>query len=338
MDALLDQLATSVTKAQTLEDLSRPLLSMLQLVSGLDSAYLTTIDEVKDEQKILFSHNAREMNIPEGLTVPWEDTLCKRALEQNQPFTANVSECWGDSSAAKALGIETYISTPIRVGNGAIYGTLCAASGKSQQPSGDVKKLLGLFATLIAQNVERERLLRDLVDSNEALARQARTDVLTGLYNRRGLLDELERVLKHAKRSDTYTFVAFADLDGLKEVNDVHGHEVGDALLARVGASLKESLRGEDLAARIGGDEFVVVGHGPKDFATAKEAGEVFRDRVSAATKLRVQAESTVLNYQGASVGLAIIAPGSSTPEEALDVADDAMYEVKRERRDGNGT
>ncbi|GAB3183518.1 sensor domain-containing diguanylate cyclase [Hydrogenophaga aquatica] len=334
MDALLDQLATSVTKARTLEDLSRPLLSMLQLVSGLDSAYLTTIDLEKDEQKILFSHNAHDMQIPEGLAVPWGDTLCKRALEEGKPFTSNVSDCWGYSSAAKALGIETYVSTPIRLGDGALYGTLCAASSRSQVPSEDVRKLLALFATLIAQNIERERLLKELVASNHALAQQARTDVLTGLYNRRGLLEELARVLKHAKRSDTYTFVAFADLDGLKEVNDVHGHEVGDALLARVGASLKDSLRGEDLAARIGGDEFVVVGHGPKDYSTAEGASAVFRDRVSAATRVRVEVESTVLDYRGASVGLAIIAPGSSTPEEALDVADDAMYVVKRSRKE----
>lgn len=334
MDALLDQLATSVTKAQTLEDLSRPLLSMLQLVSGLDSAYLTTIDLDKDQQKILFSHNAHDMQIPEGLAVPWGDTLCKRALEEEKPFTSNVSDCWGDSSAAKALGIETYVSTPIRLGDGALYGTLCAASSKSQVPNEDVRKLLALFATLIAQNVERERLLKELVASNNALAHQARTDVLTGLYNRRGLLDELDRVLKYAKRSDTYTFVAFADLDGLKEVNDVRGHEVGDALLARVGSSLKDSLRGEDLAARIGGDEFVVVGHGPKDYSNAEKAGTVFRDRVSAATRVQVEVEATVLDYQGASVGLAIIAPGSSTPEEALDAADDAMYEVKKSRKE----
>lgn len=333
MDALLDQLATSVTEAQTLEDLSRPLLSLLQIVSGLDSTYLTTIDLDRDEQRILYSHNVHDMNIPEGLTVPWGDTLCKRALEEGQPFTSNVSSCWGDSDASKALGIETYLSTPIRFGDGTLYGTLCAASSRSQVPGDDVRKLLQLFATLISQNVERERLLRDLVASNDSLMLVARTDVLTGLFNRRGLLEELARILSHAKRLDTYTFVAFADLDGLKQVNDVYGHESGDLLLAAIGARLKDSLRGEDLASRIGGDEFVVVGHGPSEFTAAQDAGAVFKERVAAATRLTIPIDGTEVSYGGASVGLAIIAPGAKTAGQALDAADDAMYEVKRLRK-----
>ena len=167
MDQILDRLVSSVTEARNLEELSRPLLSILQQVSGLDSAYLTTIDLDRDEQRILYANNAGEMDIPEGLAVPWSDTLCKRALEEGRPFTSNVSQCWGDSDAAKALGIETYLSTPIRLGNGVLYGTLCAASHKSQDPNPDVKRLLALFATLIAQNIERERLLRELIASNQ---------------------------------------------------------------------------------------------------------------------------------------------------------------------------
>jgi diguanylate cyclase len=115
MDALLDRLVTSVTTARSLEELTRPLLEMLQAVSGLDSAYLTVIDAALDQQRILFSHNTQTMVIPEGLAVPWGDTLCKRALDENRPFTSNVSSCWGDSEAAKALGIETYLSVPVRL-------------------------------------------------------------------------------------------------------------------------------------------------------------------------------------------------------------------------------
>ncbi len=309
------------------------MLSILQHVSGLDSAYLTTIDLDRDEQRILYANNAGEMDIPEGLAVPWSDTLCKRALEEGRPFTSNVSQCWGDSDAAKALGIETYLSTPIRLGNGVLYGTLCAASHKSQDPNPDVKRLLALFATLIAQNIERERLLRELIASNDALAIQARTDELTGLYNRRALLDELGRMLANGKRSGVSVFVAFVDLDGLKVLNDSYGHEVGDALIVQVGKALRTNLREEDLAARIGGDEYIVVGPGPARADSAKEAGSVFRDRIAAATKITLTLGSFQLDYPGASVGLAIVQPGEMDAAQALDAADAAMYQIKRERR-----
>lgn len=308
---------------------------MLQQVSGLDSAYLTTIDLSRDEQRILYAHNAGEMNMPEGLAVPWEDTLCKRALDEGRPFTPNVSQCWGDSDAARALGIETYISTPIRLGNGDLYGTLCAASSKSQEPSPDVKRLLALFATLIAQNVERERLLQALVASNQALAVQARTDELTGLYNRRALLEELGRMLAMGKRSGVSVFVVFVDLDGLKAINDSRGHEVGDALIVQVGKALRSSLREEDFAARIGGDEYIVVGPGPMQADSAPDAASAFRDRVAAATKITLTVGDLRLDYPGASVGLAVVQPGAMDAVQALDAADAAMYQVKRERRMG---
>lgn len=208
MDNILDRLADAVTSARSLEELTRPLLEMLQAVSGLDAAYLTEVDLANDEQRVLFAHNTRTMQIPEGLAVPWGDTLCKRALDDRQPYTSQVSACWGDSDAAKALGIETYVSTPVRLGNGALYGTLCAASTQSQVPHADLMRVLTLFATLIGQHVEREQLLLQLVQATALLAQRARTDELTGLPNRRALMDELERMLIHAKRVGAYLLIA----------------------------------------------------------------------------------------------------------------------------------
>lgn len=333
MDEFLDRLVTSVTSARSLEELTRPLLEMLQVISGLDSAYLTVIDLDRDEQRILFSHNTRTMHIPEGLAVPWGDTLCKRALDQGQPITSNVSQCWGDSDAAKALGIETYVSTPVRLGNGELYGTLCAASVQSEPIGSDVQRVLALFSTLIGQHIEREQLLRQLVQATELLARHARTDELTGLPNRRALLVELARMLAHGKREGSHLLMAFVDLDGFKAINDTHGHEAGDAFLVDMGQRLSTGLRGEDLAARIGGDEFVVVGHGPVDAAQAQAAGAAFLARTAAATQGRFVVREQTLDYPGASVGLAIIRPATLNAEQALDQADAAMYEAKRERQ-----
>lgn len=88
------------------------------------------------------------MVIPEGLVVPWADTLCKRALEENRMFSDNVAECWGDSDAAKALGIKTYLSAPIRSQDGRVLGTVCAASSEQVARSPSVEPLLGLLSGL----------------------------------------------------------------------------------------------------------------------------------------------------------------------------------------------
>jgi diguanylate cyclase len=170
MDSLIEQLSDSVASAKTLEDLARPMLEMLEVVTGLESTYLTTIDLEKGLQHILFARNVKEMTIPEGISVPWSDTLCRRALEEGRTFTDDVADCWGDSDAARDLGIRTYVSTPVRTENGGLFGTLCAASAVKLPLSPHAEPVLRLFAKLIAQQVERELLFIKLKRANAELA------------------------------------------------------------------------------------------------------------------------------------------------------------------------
>jgi len=193
MSDLLARLSESVSGAQSLEALTRPLLSLLEEVTALESTYLTTIDLDAGTQHIVYARNSRTLQIPEGLTVPWEDTLCKRALDEGRMYTDNVGECWGDSQAAAALGIETYLSMPVYAGQGALYGTLCAASSERRHVDDQSRRVLALFASLIGAQIERERLLKQLLDANAQLSNLATTDPLTGLFNRRALLEGLPR-------------------------------------------------------------------------------------------------------------------------------------------------
>lgn len=186
MPPVLDQLAQSVTQAQNLEGLTRPLLDLIQAVTGMESSYLTAIDERRGVQHVLFSHNRQQMQIPEGLSVTWGDTLCKRALEENRPYTDDVASCWGDSDAARQLGIQTYLSQPVRMTDGTLYGTLCAASGHKASIDDRTVKILGLFARIIAFEVERERHVQSLERANKDLTSQAHIDPLTRISNRRG--------------------------------------------------------------------------------------------------------------------------------------------------------
>jgi diguanylate cyclase len=333
MDALIAQISQSVTQARSLEELTRPLLKLLEAATGLESTYLTVIDLDKNVQRILYSYNTREMQIPEGLSVPWSDTLCKRALDENRPFSGDVGSCWGDSDAAAALGIQTYASTPVRMSDGTLYGTLCAASGNRHVLNPTYQHLLALFAQLIAHQVEREQLVQQLLSANAQLRAYATTDALTGLGNRRALMEALRRQLAQGQRQGATMLLAFLDLDGFKSINDRYGHEIGDQFLRETARRLLQVLRAEDLAARLGGDEFVVLGPGPMPGQAVEAARLALRRRIAEATQGRFVCGDVVIDYQGASVGVIAIDPGTLGAEEALRQADQAMYEAKQARR-----
>ena len=337
MNDLLEQLSESVSAAKSVEELTRPLLEMLEAVTGLESTYLTSIDEVRGVQHVLYARNSSAMQIPEGLTVPWSDTLCKRALDEGRTFTDDVPARWGDSQAARELGIRTYASQPVRMGNGALYGTLCAASTHSRSRTPEAERILALFAYLIGQQVEREQLIQKLLVANEQLAAVAATDQLTGLPNRRALMQALDRMLAQGRRRQMGVQIAFLDLDGFKAINDTHGHEVGDQFLVAIAQRLQNVLRAEDLAARLGGDEFVVVSLSEHAGDATHSAQDALSRRISQATQGHFDLAGASLDYGGASVGVVTISPDQQRSiEDVLRVADQTMYQVKLARRSAN--
>jgi diguanylate cyclase len=333
MDTLLAQLSETVRRTQTLESLTRPLLQMLEVVTGLESTYLTTVDLAGGQQQVLYAHNSRELSIPEGLTVPWGDSLCKRALDERRYYTDDVPEVWGDSEAARELGLQTYVSTPVRTEDGALYGTLCAASSARRPMTPQAEHVLRLFAGLIEQQVARERLVDRLQQANVELKKQALTDALTGLMNRRALVQELARMLAMAQRKGSWLLACAIDLDGFKQVNDQHGHDAGDEFLRGIAQQLSSALRSGDVLARMGGDEFVVVGLGPARDEDCAAAAERLQQRLTAATVGRHAAGPVTIDYEGASVGVAGVDPLQSDAADALRLSDAAMYRVKLARR-----
>lgn len=330
MDALLDRLVTVVSKSEDLEGLVRPLLELLESVTGLESTYLTTIDLERDVQQILFSRNARAPNIPERLQVRWDDTLCKRALDEKRPYVDDVAAHWGDSDAARAMGITTYLSEPVHVADGELYGTLCGASRAQVPVTADTRRLLKMFSKLIARQIERDRLLARLKDENREHQRLALSDALTGIPNRRALANELARALANARRSGSAVHVAFIDLDRFKAINDNHGHDVGDRFLVAVAKTLLGGIRDGDFVARYGGDEFVVFGPATSDSHSASRAA--IRERLERLTTGRFDLGTYALDYPGASVGVVTSGVNERDAEALLARADAAMYEVKEAR------
>lgn len=331
MDFILDKLASAVSESENLETLVRPLLELLEAISGLESTYLTTIDLDRNVQQIVFARNTRALNIPEGLEVPWGDTLCKRALDEGRAYVDDVPGCWGDSAAGRELGITTYLSEPVHVAADELYGTLCGASRAQVPVTGETRRVLQMFSQLIARQVERERLLTQLTDENREFKRHALSDPLTGIPNRGALTNELERALANADRAKSAVHVAFIDLDRFKAINDTYGHDAGDRFLIAIARTLLGGMRNGDFVARYGGDEFVVFG--PAISASYDMSRAAIRDRIERLTAGRFVIGSHTLDYAGASVGVVTSNPGERDARSVLSRADAAMYEAKEARR-----
>ena len=329
---LIVQLADSITDAHSLEQLVRPLLALLESATGLESTYMTAIDEAAGLQHVLYARNSSSLQIPEGLSVPWGDTLCKRALEEDRSYSDDVAERWGDSGAARELGIATYASTPIHGPGGRLYGTLCAASGQSKPATDDADLALRMCSQLIGQQVEREWLMQELRAANHALATSALTDSITGLPNRRAVMEELSRRLARRDREHGALLIAFIDLDGFKAINDLHGHEAGDTMLALIADALSRSARTGDYCARLGGDEFVVLASVPAPEGDA--ALVALGQRLDDATRGRFElGDGIVIDYAGPSIGTILVPVDQHDVDAVLALADAAMYSVKRLRK-----
>ena len=155
----------------------------------------------------------------------------------------------------------------------------------------------------------------------------ANHDSLTGLFNRRRLMEELTREVAVARRSGTAGAVLMLDLDGFKDINDSLGHVAGDTLLARVAEELRERLRTTDTLARIGGDEFAVVLPGCTP-AAARTVGEELLEALAHGPSVRIAGRQ---RHVSASIGVAPFGSAAERDADGLLVeADLAMYRAKQ--------
>jgi diguanylate cyclase (GGDEF)-like protein len=153
-------------------------------------------------------------------------------------------------------------------------------------------------------------------------------DSLTGLLNRRRFRAELDQYVSFTARYGGRGAVMVIDIDGLKEVNDSHGHRSGDILIRRVSEILRERVRGTDLVARLSGDEFAVL-MPQTDTSGAMQLGEDLRTQVAEGLPLNSEIGGATI-----SVGIAMFGSGDGMGAEAVLVAaDQAMYEAKGEGR-----
>jgi diguanylate cyclase (GGDEF)-like protein len=172
-------------------------------------------------------------------------------------------------------------------------------------------------------------LTRELQEANTKLAELAVTDALTGLQNRRSLYAQLDREFLRAQRYARPLAVIMIDIDRFKDVNDIHGHQVGDKVLRLVADLVRRTVRAADLTGRFGGEELMVLA--PE---TGRETVGVVAERIRAAVEEGSAAAAPGLPQVTVSVGAATTEDATvANFEELVQAADASMYEAKRAGR-----
>jgi len=165
-------------------------------------------------------------------------------------------------------------------------------------------------------------------EAEKRIHRLAYYDTLTGLPNRRMLLDRLQQALAQAQRDGRHLGLLFLDLDNFKDINDSHGHDFGDALLRDVAARLLANMRGTDTLARLGGDEFVVL----LTAENCQESAVVAAQRILSLFSRPFTVEDREITCS-TSIGIAIYPADGQDAESLIKCADNAMYHAKSEGR-----
>jgi|GEM_PF-1387835 len=199
----------------------------------------------------------------------------------------------------------------------------CAPDGRIFEVSHSLSRICGenMVATLFSDITEYKR-------AQTKLDMMANIDALTGLLNRRAGTEKLEAVYRQCRKEKKPLTVCFADIDGLKAINDTYGHGAGDAMIRSVADVLKKYVNGSGFSCRLGGDEFVLILPGIK-----REQASVIAAQIERETRNCLAGESQGISM---SFGFKEAEYGQTeTAQTLISVADSDMYSEKRRRRSG---
>ncbi len=249
-------------------------------------------------------------------------------------FKLHAAACWCQVTDGARLGNIPENPSPFRViseaipsrnGNSAPLGTVYAAFDRQAKPLDNEREALAMVANLAELAIETRRLYSDLVH-------RSKFDLLTDIHNRFSLESYLDQLISEARQNAGIFGLVYVDLNDFKQVNDLHGHHVGDQYLREAAARMKRQLRPHDMLARLGGDEFAVL---LPEIHNRLELEEI-------AQRLKSCFDAPFLNEDhpingSASFGTALYPEDGITRDSLLRAADAAMYVDKHSSRTALG-
>ncbi len=299
---------------------ARAALKFLHDRLGFD---LWMVTRTEGENWIVLQAEDHGYGVHDGAVFRWADSFCSQMVLGRGPCIAPSAmevPAYATAPIGNVVDIGAYVGVPLTLEDGSLFGTLCAIDPAPQpEEIAEDLTLIEMISRMLSTILHAELN----AEAQSRLAEQARTlaltDGLTGLYNRRGW-DQLATAEEgRCRRYGHSASVLSIDLDGLKDINDQQGHAAGDELIRRAAHVIEATKRDQDIAARIGGDEFVVLA-----IECNQTGARSLRERM-----VQAFAEAEV----NASMGLAYRDPAQGI-RFAIQQADLAMYDNKRSRRD----
>ncbi|WP_082681302.1 bifunctional diguanylate cyclase/phosphodiesterase [Nocardia jinanensis] len=304
----------------TMVSATEQVLAMLIDYFDVDFSYLRHNDP-KNRSTVLVAEWPPRQDVPEPdpLKIVYfdqADSVFKSLEHATEPFLipASAADYQQTIHSASGLGDISSAAVPL-VSRGRSTGLLGFVKVGDRDWSTRELNVLKAIATLFAQ-------LQARVEAEEKLRFIALHDDLTGLANRRALLEHMEQRLQAGSPGPVAAF--FLDLDRLKALNDFLGHTAGDKFIRTLSERLRDNLDPNDMIARLGGDEFVIVPAKPMDTVAAEHEATRIQELIS--RRVTVGGESV---SRGASVGVAVGIPGETTVADVLRRADHALLSAK---------
>ena len=286
----LSSIASARQEAQTMFELSQDLGNSLSLGETLsvlsvrlrkmipyDSMAVFLLKDGRLVPELVSGDNFRLLS---SLNIGLGEGLCGWVAEKRRPIVNGNPEAEAGyvSDPTKFTTLRSTLAVPLEGLNG-VVGVLAMYCADRDAFAADHLRILLAVSSKIALSVENALKYQQAEDS-------ATTDYLTGLPNARSLFVHLSRELARCRRTGTSLAVMVCDLDNFKQINDLYGHLEGDNLLKDFAGHLKETCRGYDYVARMGGDEFVVVAPGLSPEASSEKSSRLNQLAVEAGRKI----------------------------------------------------
>lgn len=325
------QLYTSVA----LEQAARPLLQLVQHLTGLNTTFITRIDWKALTQQVVLVEGQPNVPVQEGAVVEWSDSMCRLLFDAKLEQSDAVPELF-PRSAGVALGMQSFFALPV-LSEGKTIGTLCGASNNLVVIKDHTLISLKLIADAIAYQMAldqqmqlqqkkvkvAEKTIDKLYQQAQQMENLAHTDELTGLDNRRAFQTKFEQYQLQSQTQGTALALMMIDIDEFKQLNDQHGHETGDQALQHLATVLAAVARQSDIACRLGGDEFVLA-------AADTDAQGLLHLAQRVQQEFKQQMQQSGL---ASSLSIGIASSVESPLEQLLQRADQALYKAKESGR-----